>query len=351
MTAALTRFDEAEDADELKQRSIALYERMSAGRSYTFFPTAGVFLEMKYARFQAIAAGVAPDEITDKDSEGVYTIGHESVHIAQLVVSPWLFLHVAGLASIVAETRRLDREGQLGPEAIARLKASMEAELASLREQRDGFSVGEILETQAVVQGLRWAAVRTDATRWRWAVDTFHPGADLYLRLLHLYADELGLGDGLAFELLPRLCALALQTDDPRVAMASLTDRVRNPVNAVAAAGLPTLEFCRWAGVNDPAVLGRSLREREPGLFQRLPWAALLARYFDRFEALPSVGARMDVVFRSDADAPGASIFFPVFTVFADGGIHAMDGNARDYERWTRATLIVVDTMEFLDRA
>jgi hypothetical protein len=294
---------------------------------------------------------VAPEEIHDNDSKTAYAIGHESVHIAQAVVSPWLFRHVRTLISIVHVTRQRDRQQQLGPTQIAELKRLMDAEFRSLTEERDGFTVREILEAQAVVQGLRWSAVTADATGWRWAIEKLHPGADEYLKLLRLYADELELGDAVAFEILPAVCALALQSEDPRSTMAALTERARDSPDAAAAAGASMLAFCEWAGVRDPTTLVKSLRERDPEGFQRLPWAMLLTRYFDRFEQIPTAGERLALLLRTEADSAAASIFQPLYAIFEDGGVHSFQGNVADYEIWTRITLLIVDTLEFLDQA
>jgi hypothetical protein len=216
-----------------------------------------------------------------------------------------------------------------------------------LKDEEYGLTVEEIVETHAVVQGLRWTAVTADAGKWRWAAEEFHDGAPTYLRLLRRFAD--GFGNSVAFALLPRLCVLALQDGDPRSALARLLKRVAGSEDPEAVSRLPPLQFCRWAGA-DPQLLARSLRERDPGFFQDNPWTPTVSGYFDQYEQVGGAEARLNVLLGS-ADSSAAQIFQPWFALFGDGqmlALHRTDANVADYATWTTVTLTLLEALELL---
>jgi hypothetical protein len=345
---AIRYLDEAEDADQLKERNRELYGRVLAGGPSIFFPTLGIFLEIPYDRFEQL--GSNPAEISDADFKALYHMAHETAHVAQFVVSGWLFVHAYNVTSVAAHTLQKDRQGQLTSDWIEQAKRVLGDEFRSLTDEAYGVSVQEILETHAVVQGLGWATAIRDPDRWMWLAQTFHGGARTYLGVLQAVAELFG--NRLAFDLLPRLCVLALQADDPRLALAHLLERVSRSGDPHSVSRLSAAEFCDWAGA-DPEVLTQSVRERNPALFQSPdnPWLALIASHLDKFENLGGIQARLEAILNTDFGAVGARIFRPNFAVFGDGGVlalHEPNVNTTHYETWTRLSLSILDTLEYL---
>jgi len=168
-----------------------------------------------------------------------------------------------------------------------------------------------------------------------------------YLRLINVMGDRVG--DQAAVQLLPRLCFLALQTLEPSGVLAGLCGRLADEGSAARLAISSTREFCEWAGV-DAAFISRSLRERD-GEIEGHPWMRIFGRYFDRFEALPDIDARLSLLL-GPRGTEAYRMFRPPFTVYADGSLALSDHSSsplaeEEEELWIT---IATETIEGLGR-
>jgi hypothetical protein len=217
---------------------------------------------------------------------------------------------------------------------------------------RDEVTAWHIIETHAVVQGLTWLT-GSDRTDLRWLADHMYgevKRSPRYVRLLDEVADNLG--DGAAIALLPRLCFLALQTPAPHACFMGLYSRLTSEGSTAALAASSPREFCEWAGI-DAFLVSRSLREREPNLDNH-PCMPLFRRYFDRFEAVTDVEARLDLLL-SPKGAAARETFWPTFTVFADGHVTLALNTGFDVDEeeklfWISATADTLAGLGLLDR-
>jgi hypothetical protein len=346
----LSYLERADDPGELKRRTRELHKRMVMAGDSTFLPTAGVFLEIPYERYVRIRGGSRPpDDFTDEDARALYHVAHETVHVAQVVLCPLVFTHVKAVATAAGITAHLHSRRTLTPELLEEARAAVGRAAAALDDEKAGLTVAEILETHAVVQGIKWATATRDANSWYWAVETFHKGAAKYLRVLRVFARLIGIE--LAFELLPRFCLLSFQLADPRVALDYLLRRIMDESDRHAVSRLSGPDLCRWATA-DPEIIATSLRERDPSQFQDgIDWTTVFSGYFDLLEQVSGTEERLQVMLGSDFGARGADIFQPWYVLFGDGQVlplHNPEMDVGDYEEWTRVTLATLETLAFL---
>jgi len=342
--------EEADDADELKRRSAELHRRMVEGTGDSIFPyTVGVFLRIAHERLDHLLSGRPDPSFSDDDYRALYSLGHESAHILQLLASGWFFGHVNRVSRLVMEAVRRDRAGQLDEHWTAQARGLLAAEFALLEERAYSFNVAELLETHAVCQGVRWASATDEPDELLWLAERFSAGSPLYLRLLHISAEHHG--HRFAVELLPRLCLLALGMQDPRVAFAHLVARLDAEGGVAEVGGLDAAELCRWAGV-DPDQLALSVRERQPETVTGNLWfETMLVSYLDAYEQFGDTSARLNAVFGFDRAAIRSPAFQPWFAVFGDGVVHPLHDPQADvnrYEGWCRISLLMLDALEYL---
>jgi hypothetical protein len=346
-----------QDSD-LKARAVALHEVIAARGSSIFFPTGGVFLTISSEQMHQIKSGAGRDtatgQVTTEDLWHVYAEWHEAVHMSQLVTCPyvnsaaWYLLGLTRVAALKEAKPTPDGPSwrELGDdykETIRKLKAPTRGETTA----------GHIFETHAVVQGLTWLT-GSDRKDLRWLADHLYgevAPSPQYVRLVDEVADRLG--DEAAIALLPRLCFLALQTPAPQTWFMDLYSRLTAEGSTAGLAASSPREFCEWAGV-DAFRVSRSLREREPSLDNH-PCMPPFRRYFDLFEALPDVDARLDLLLSPHGMA-ARETFWPTFTVFADGHVTLARNTAFDdvdeEEKlfWISATADAIAGLELLER-
>lgn len=345
---------------DLKARAVALHEVIAARGSSIFFPTGGVFLAISWEQMQQIKSGARRDTATGVATEDlwhVYAEWHEAVHMSQLVTCPyvnsaaWYLLGLTRVAALKETKPTPDGPSwrELGDD-YKQTTRKLEA------PTRGEFTAGHIFETHAVVQGLTWLT-GSDRKDLRWLADHMYgenseiAPSPQYVRLVDEVAGRLG--DEAAIALLPRLCFLALQTPAPHTWFMGLYSSLTAEGSSAALAASSPREFCEWAGV-DPFLVSRSLREREPNLDNH-PCMPLFRDYFDRFEAVPDVEARLDLLL-SPHGLAARETFWPTFTVFADGHVTLArntgfdDVDEEEKLFWISATADAIAGLELLER-
>jgi hypothetical protein len=160
-------------------------------------------------------------------------------------------------------------------------------------------------------------------------------------------------GGQVAIRLLPCLCFLALQTLKPSEVLAGLCGRLVDEGSAARLSTSSKRKFCEWAGV-DAEFVSRSLRERD-GEIEGHPWMRIFSQYFDRFEAVPDVDARLELLLGPRGDE-AYRMFRPPFTVFADGSLTLSDHSSsplaeEEKEFWITISAETIEGLVLLSNA
>jgi hypothetical protein len=327
---------------ELRSLARQLHSAMTESMSENIFiPTGGVFLGTK----------VKPGEVNDEVAWQAYAQWHEGVHMMQLVTSPYVWLFAFRLRTLALEAIREGREQDKASVPLEELKEEYSSANSELSEiSAAGYSPFELLETHAVSQGLLWA-MPDNADSLCWLANHFYtvykksPNSEIYLRLLNLTAKTMG-GEA-AIRLLPRMCFLALQTNDPAARIATLAERITSERAVTRVCDYTPRQFCEWADV-DVALLCKSLRERNTPLRDH-PWLNFFSDYFDEFESISSIDDRLNLLMGVQGGTT-FTMFAPVFTVFENGDMLSRRGTGT-YEKkeWLKMTSRLVAGLERLN--
>jgi hypothetical protein len=271
----------------------------------------------------------------------------------QLVTSPYLCTEAFGIASIARRAYDLKGNGNRSTELL-QLKADYNDIISKLKEPvARGFSSLVVIETHAVTQGALWIMPEDGAPIVVLANELYDLGEnngadDPYLGFLNFAVSELGIHAGT--RLLPRLCTMALQTDEPVQLLIGLIDRVRSSGAANYLCGCTPSRFCEWISRDMAKRVTRSLRERGTPLNDH-PWMKIFTHYFDDFEAL-TVNNRLDMVMGLYG-ADTAEMFRPSLFVFKDGDIRFSSRMRRSYseeelEGFAEMTFDLIESIDAL---
>lgn len=347
------------DKTELRRRILALHGAVTAAGDSIFFPTGGVFLTTTAERMHQIKEGKAADsatsEVGPEDIWSVYAEWHETVHMFQLVTCPYVRFIAFQLATLARHAYRQQSQEDGNSPPLSELVDQYRSAVSMFDNAPSpgDFTAWEIIETHAVAQGVLWLTGSAESGLRQLADYLYNSVRESpqYLRLIHAMGDQVG--DQAAIQLLPRLCFLALQTLEPSKVLAGLCGRLADESSAARLAISSTPEFCEWVGI-DPARISRSLRERD-GKLEGHPWMRTFSQYFDRFEALRDIDARLELLFGPRGDE-AYRMFRPPFTVYADGSLalsdHASSPLAeKEQELWVTITTETVEGLALLSKA
>jgi hypothetical protein len=344
------------DAGELKGRAAELREAILQGfKGGAFFPPiAGVALEMGFERFQEVVRSGAPQN--DDELFGLYALALESIHLAQMITSRWFFEFVRDLTRNASWAARYESTGKL-PHAGWHTKAKPEFQtaMAGLTKVVSGYSASEVLETQAVIEGLWGAMPAPSAEKVVYAARQFYEEDPAYLHILEHMVKQFGVEA--AVTLGPKLCAIALQYDEPGGAMADLLrdlEEVKGSIGILAK--MSPREILRSRQL-DPHAVSRSCREL--GALPRdadVVVMAIASGYFDGYEALAEekrLAAMMHPGRLSGYTQAGKPIFMPMYGLFGDGKHIDAQGSTRnltDFARWVDIGLLMRDGIAWLSK-
>jgi hypothetical protein len=301
-----------------KSRAKEIYEKMPRKGSI-FFPTGAVFLPVTLERFVEIKKSGYK---TDDELWAIYAEWHETVHMLQLVTSPYLCTEAFGIAIIARRASEVLKGNGNRSTELLQLKAKYNDIMSQLKESvARGFSKLDVIETHAVTQGGLWMMPEDGAPIVALANQLYDVGEnsgddDPYLGFLNFAVSELGIHAGT--RLLPRLCTMALQTDQPVQVLIGLIDRVKSSGAANSLCGRTPSRFCEWINRGMGPRVSRSLRERGTPLSDH-PWMKLFTHYFDDFEEL-TVDNRVEIMMGLHG-ANTSKMFRPSLFVFNDGEI------------------------------
>jgi hypothetical protein len=347
------------DKTDLRRRILALHSAVTVAGDSIFFPTGGVFLTITAERMRQIKEGKATDsatgEVAPEDIWSVYSEWHETVHMFQLVTCPYVRFIAFQLATLAKHAYRQKSPGDGNFPSMSELVDQYRSAVSMFDNapSPEHFSAWEIVETHAVAQGVLWLTGSSESGLRQLADHLYNTvrQSPQYLRLIDTMGDRVG--DQAALQLLPRLCFLALQTLEPSKILAGLCARLADEGSAARLAISSTREFCEWVGI-DAAFVSRSLRERDREV-EGHPWMRIFSQYFDRFEALPDVDVRLELLL-GPRGGDAYRMFRPPFTVFADGSLALSDHSSsplaeEEEEFWITITTETIEGLTRLSNA
>jgi len=320
-------------------------------------PLAAVQVDRPAAGFiPLVEGGSAPRD--DQDLLALFAIARAGIRLSHVVTSPWYFAFardVGRRARWAARWQASRRPLASGDEARARTDFAILA--ATLFDTSENFSVHDILETHAIVEGLHASMARPSAP------GLYHLALELYrerpasLRLLSRLATQFDIE--LAVTLAPRLCAAALRFPYPAIALGDLIaslDQNRHKIDRLA--GMSAERFfsaCRL----DASSAARSAREQAVNapFVEVDAWDESMRAYFDRYEALEGDEERLLAAIHPMRSAPppapldGPPLFQPMWLLFADGQVADLrpkPGTLTDHARWVADALGLLDGLAWL---
>jgi hypothetical protein len=343
------------DNPELASRVAALSAAMNVGENSIFLPMGTVFLTITAERMGRLKQGKLADPTTGvllaEDAWSAYSEWHEMVHMSQLVTCPYVMIYAIRLASLAMQASGEDSDVGDGERLRGLVDEFRFTKAMFDARSGDGFSAWEIIETQAVVQALLWLTgsnpkgARTQANSLYREVRR----APQYLPIIDATCDRFG--DTAAMTLLPRLCYLALQTDEPSQEFTELCTQVGDEAFATRLAAASPREFCEWAS-RDARRESRSLRERAPSLADH-PWMRFFGLYFDDFERVAGVDERLTLLLGARG-GDAFRMFHPMLTIYSDGQVKLWRASGtkiddRIVESWIDRTSEVLHGLALLD--
>ena len=327
-------------------------------------PLAGVAVDRPAADFVALIEGGLPPR-DDADLLAQFAIARAGIRLSHVVASPWYFAFardVGRRARWAARWQASRRQIATGDEQRARADFALIA--GTLFDASEGFSVHDVLETHAIVEGLQASMARPSA------VALYHLALELYRERpasLQLLSRVAGLFDiEVAVALLPRLCAAALCFPFPAIALGDLIASLeQNRAKVDRLVGMTAERFfaaCRL----DTSAVARSAREQAVAapFVEADAWDESIRAYFDRYEALQGDEARLQASIHPMRPAPDAAppalnatpmrpapLFQPAWLLFADGQVADLrqePGTLTDHARWVADALGLLDGLGWL---
>lgn len=330
-------------------------------------PLAGVPVDRPPADFVALIDGGQPPR-DDADLLALFAIARAGIRLSHAVASPWYFAFTRD----VGRRARWAARWQASRRPIAtgdaqRARADFALLAGTLFDASEGFSVHDILETHAIVEGLQATMARPSA------VALYHLALELYRERpasLQLLSRVAALFDiEVAVALLPRLCAAALRFPFPAIALGDLIASLeQNRAKVDRLVGMTAERFfaaCRL----DASAVARSAREQAVAapFVEADAWDESIRAYFDRYEALQGDEARLLASIHPMQPAPDAAppalhanpvrpapLFQPAWLLFADGQVADLrqdPGTLTDHARWVADALGLLDGLAWLGEA
>jgi len=384
--------------DELQRWVAELGTRLIAPMLQPLLPPlAGVRLQRPYPVVaDLLAPGAVPRD--DEDVLALFELARVGIRVAHVVTSPWYFMFTRDVARRARwASRILASRQQPAPGAAESARQDFALLCSTLLDRSEGFSVRDILDTHAMVGGLQASMARPAPLElFHLALEFYHESPDS-LRLLSRMAEEHGIQN--AVLLAPRLCAAALRFPYPAIALAdllqSITQRRDRVGDLLALSGPRFFLACRLdpdtaamssrqlrverreaslaerrTTSSDDSAGGRAargagadvLRQTDQSMLDSRGWGDTLRPYFDGFEALPDIDARLQACIdpmQADA-APSASgldpLFRPLWSIHADGSVGKLRGkptanDLADFARWVTLSLEMLDGLAWLNDA
>jgi hypothetical protein len=333
--------------------------RLSDPVLHSMLAPAGVHVDRPAAEFIVrLGRGAAPRD--DLEQRALFDIARAGVRLSQVVTSPWYFAFVRDIgrrARWAARWQASRRPLATGEDDQARADfAILEARMFGTSET---FSVHDILETHAIVEGLQASMARPTAADLYVLAREYYRERPASLQLLSRLASLFDIETAVA--LAPRLCTAALRLPFPAIALGDLLrslEKHRSKVDQLMR--MNASQFFSTCGLN-PGRTARSAREQaaDAPFLEADPWDDVLRTYFDRYESLADEEARLVAAIHpmrpphAPSGPGGVSLFQPAWLMFSDGQIadlRPQPGTLSDHARWVADALTLLDGLAGLRR-
>ena len=291
-------------------------------------------------------------EIDDRFIRCAYGLSHEAVHMVQLVSTHFPLEMAFEFANLCGLTnKRLKAkipEAQWVPAVVRDYRIATHR----MEDDRAGFSALNIIEAQAVIEGFRGAFSNHSEEGLAKVVAISHglasDYADIIGRLLAAY------GFNFTFDVVPKLCWLALQTKEPGVTFTSWIMEL-GEVDVSPLTKMSACELCVAFGT-DPEKTSRSIRAKVPGV-RNHPLHPLFSGYFDVIERETDPETFLQLVMHPGrSSTPTSRIrmidMMPPLTIFTDDR-YLMHGPYKDHgwdaaEPLLKAATLATETLDWI---
>jgi len=313
--------------DELKSKALELYLQMNGGITMgrLFGPTGGQFFFPAGISFHPAQSNWLSQHInhyrstggpiSDFDFWNAYAEWHETVHMMQLLTSPYI-------SQYAFELEYLARNAYFSADRseIVQLQEAYRKINSDWEDTKFGYSPLVLCELHAVTQGLLWSTGRNPDSLPMIIKRFYDKAGGAYASVCALMDDlisKLRLSEDKVCMLLPRLCMIAFQSDQPSFAFYILIGRlIQERVGEYMSTASPR-ELCDWASPGCIQVITKSLRERMQPVGME-GYFRLFSIYFDNYEER-SIEERLRVLF-GESGPDTSSVFRPI-TIYSDGEI------------------------------
>ena len=343
--------------DELQRWVLAVGARLRDTRlAPQLPPLAAAALDVPAARLSALLVPPTHPEQTEQIAVR-YRIGHTTVLASHPVTSPWCGRHAREIARRARWTSRwLASRRPMADAERAQVRADFASVYGSLHDAAAGYSVHEIADTHAIIEGLRWASGMVEPASLYRLIGTTHAGDSHRLRLLTAFGRMFGIER--AALLAARVCAIALKFPWPSLALSDLMQSLER--NSDRIPGLLVVPPERFAQVCrlDPEIAALSTQELagDSGLSpaDSVDEAALAvqARYETLASANERIGAAMHPLGNPDEPVTAhAGPFAPSWVIDAQGGVAGRADESPDLARlarWATAATEIADAIAWL---
>ena len=317
---------------------------MSVGDS-VFLPTGGIFLETDIDFLDSIIYEGKPHR-EKSELIRIYADWHETVHMLQLFTSPFVHGHVFQIVRLALIAQRIHRNSaepsykSLSDEFTAHMERFSQPSFTK-------YSPHEIVETHAVIQGMLWLTGNETHKGLLNVAESIYERKSNYLKIWREMSEKVG--EEVSTCLLPRICTLALQTDNPALVLSHLFNRIATERNGAIICKLSPIQLCDWANV-DKNFITKSLRLRNRPLSHH-PWQQLFSNKFDSYEAIEHPEERLNLIMGTNGPE-AARIFSPVCKIYNDGEV-PMKGEAMElyFDAWLELTHHIIEGFRLLNDA
>lgn len=340
---------------ELRATSHELLDGFEARGEAEFLLVTGVVLINEgHAAAQGAAAALANGGAVDAMTvRTLYAPAHECVHMLQLLTTRFVLWTAFELFGLAMTTHVNQQRGRSDAQWLPAVLADHSALQRRLHGRESGISALEVMEAQAVLEGFRgFASVHVQG------------GLELVLRLAHdrlptysrlIEAMLRAHGFELTLEVLPRLCWVALNADDPGRWLAGALQSLDGDALRGLARQSAT-QTCEQFGMV-PARAASSWRLRRPAITEHV-MHPLLKGYFDALERETDVEVSLQRGMHPGRQPAGAQVamseLMPPLAVYRDDAFVLngpfRDGGWAEAEPLLRLSLAVTRALAQLQR-
>jgi hypothetical protein len=348
------------NAQELERRKIigelracreSLLERLPLNGDAMIVGSSGVVAMNETYTYASTVISMRAD-IDDRFIRCAYGLSHEAVHMVQLVSTHFPLEMALEFANICALTNKRLKSETPEAEWVSGVVRDYRIAIYRMEHHEARFSALDVIEAQAVIEGFRGAFSKYSENSLANLIAIAHglesDYADVIGTLLAAY------GFTFTFEVVPKLCWLALQTKEPGVTFTSWLMKL-SEVDVSPLTKMSACELCVAFGT-DPEKASRSIRAKIPGV-RKHPLHALFSGYFDVVESETDPEAFLQLVMHPGrSSAPTAKIrmtdMMPPLTIFTDdrylmhGPYKNQDWDAA--EPLLRAATLATETLDWI---